>query len=330
MSAGRIQTLVARGIGRHDLTAVTCLVVAADLSVLIPAVRSSPFRAGFGLVLVLFLPGYAVVAALFPTPTDASGGFGAVERLGFAAGVSVAISICWGLVLSVTAGLHTSSVVGGLSVITVIGVVVALLRDGSRQSRTSDGHHKWLSLPGRPVDSDRLQILRTGTLVLIVVVSLAASGVLLSGAPRPAPTEVYFSGNATTDQPDDGASGFVTGDPQPVPVTIVNHASESRSYTVVYAIQEIEPGTRTRDVPLNVTDERELQRVTQVVPGGESTVVDRSVVPSVSGESLRLVVRVYRDDPAATDSLHTLHVWVSVRSSQRVTSPVEAGRGERR
>jgi len=333
MSAGRLRRVVARGRRRRDLVAATGLVVAAALAAVAPVVRSSPVRAGLGLVLALVLPGYAVVAALFPVGTDETDTLDAVERLGLAVGASVAISVCWGVLLSATVGLSADWVVGGLSVVTVAGVAAALVRDDGRQTGGAGGRRRRTSPPEWSLEGGRLPRLRTGSLVAVLVVSLVASGVLLSGVPRPAPTEVYLSDDPTGEgSAIDGApTEFVAGEPRPVPVTIVNHAPESRSYTVVYVVQEVEPGTRTRAAPLNVTAERELGRVTREVPGGEATVVDRALAPSVSRVPLRLVVRVYRDDPTVTAPTQTVHVWVEVAADDgRVAPPPGTERGERR
>ena len=49
-----------------DLAILLVLVVVTALSVSIPVVRETPFRAVVSLPFLLFAPGYAFVAALFP------------------------------------------------------------------------------------------------------------------------------------------------------------------------------------------------------------------------------------------------------------------------
>lgn len=60
-----------------DLAAVIVLVGITLAMVFVPVVNETPLRVGFGLLLVLFLPGYAFIAALFPdagegSPTDST------------------------------------------------------------------------------------------------------------------------------------------------------------------------------------------------------------------------------------------------------------------
>ena len=58
-----------------DLAAALVLVAATNLAVLAPVLRETPLRIPLGLVFVLFVPGYAFIAALFPeageSPTEA-------------------------------------------------------------------------------------------------------------------------------------------------------------------------------------------------------------------------------------------------------------------
>lgn len=49
-----------------DLAAIIVLTVLTALAVVLPGVHETPIRLVLGLPLVLFLPGYAFVAVLFP------------------------------------------------------------------------------------------------------------------------------------------------------------------------------------------------------------------------------------------------------------------------
>lgn len=49
-----------------DLVAVVFLIVVTNITVFAPILEETPLRVVFGLVFVLFLPGYAFIAALFP------------------------------------------------------------------------------------------------------------------------------------------------------------------------------------------------------------------------------------------------------------------------
>ncbi len=68
----------------HIVLLLTALTLAA---VFIPQLNSTPLRVIFGLPFVLFLPGYALIAALFPGKGDLDG----IERVALSFGLSIAV-----------------------------------------------------------------------------------------------------------------------------------------------------------------------------------------------------------------------------------------------
>lgn len=56
-----------------DLLLVAGLVILMDIFVLIPVLSGSLIRTAIGLPLILFLPGYALIAMLFRKKTDLKG-----------------------------------------------------------------------------------------------------------------------------------------------------------------------------------------------------------------------------------------------------------------
>ena len=75
MAVRDLRLLLPRPVRRlpADLAAVVAVVVLSDLAALLPVVRETPLRVVFGLPLVLFVPGYAFVAALFPEAGEPPG-----------------------------------------------------------------------------------------------------------------------------------------------------------------------------------------------------------------------------------------------------------------
>ena len=82
-------------------------------------------RVLLGLLLVLFLPGYSLVAALFPRKDDLDG----IERIALSFGLSIAVVPLLGLALNYTPlGSRLVPVLLGLSLFTVLLAVVAGVR----------------------------------------------------------------------------------------------------------------------------------------------------------------------------------------------------------
>jgi len=84
--------------------------------VLIPLLNETPIKIILGLPLVLFLPGYALIAALFPRKDDLDG----IERIALSFGLSIATVPLLGLALNYTPfGIRLSPILIVLSVFTI-------------------------------------------------------------------------------------------------------------------------------------------------------------------------------------------------------------------
>ena len=111
-----------------DLTLVILLTFLCILFVVIPPLNEiSPIRIILGLPLVLFLPGYSLIAALFPRKDDLDG----IERIALSFGLSIAITPLLGLALNYTPfGIRLSPVLIVLSVFTIALAICAYIRRG--------------------------------------------------------------------------------------------------------------------------------------------------------------------------------------------------------
>jgi len=111
-----------------DLALVILLTLLCIPFVLIPPLNEiSPIRIILGLPLVLFLPGYALIAVLFPRKDDLD----AIERIALSFGLSIAVVPLLGLALNYTPfGIRLSPVLIVLSIFTVSLAICAYIRRG--------------------------------------------------------------------------------------------------------------------------------------------------------------------------------------------------------
>ena len=108
-----------------DLALVIALTLACILFVLAPRLNETPVRLLLGLALVLFLPGYSLIAALFPGRDDPDG----IERIALSFGLSIAVVPLLGLALNYTPfGIRLVPILVVLSVFTVLLAVIACVR----------------------------------------------------------------------------------------------------------------------------------------------------------------------------------------------------------
>jgi uncharacterized membrane protein len=104
------------------VVAITLLTVAF---VLIPPLNKTFVRTILGILLVLFIPGYSLIAALFPKWGDLDG----IERAALSFGLSIAVTPLIGLALNYTPwGIRLDPILISLTIFTLAMCVIAFLR----------------------------------------------------------------------------------------------------------------------------------------------------------------------------------------------------------
>lgn len=320
-----------------DLAGIVVLVVLADLSVLLSTVSETPLRIVFGLAFVLFAPGYAFTAALFPeraTGTDTDGasnarrdtllykrGVDGIERTVLSFGLSIAIVPLIGLGLSATSwGIRLVPIVLSLSGFTLVAVGVAAVRRWNLpvEKRFRLPYEPWVErarstlFPETRTDA-ALNVLLVASLVLAV--GTVGYAVAIPGSGE-AFTEFYLLTENETGAfiADDYPTEFERGQSKPVLVGIDNHEHEPVDYVVVVELQRV----RGANDSTTVIEERELQRFTPRVGHNEAWTTTYDVTPTLTGERLRLAFLLYRDDapsnPTVENSYRELHLWINVSS----------------
>jgi len=223
-----------------DAIIVLALVAAALLSMYLPGVDTSLLRFGMIIVLFLFLPGYAFVAALYPRQ-DGPGG---IERMALSAGMSLVVSPLIGFWLNFTVfGVRGTPMAISVAAFTVLFMAVALLR--RRRVPSADRfvldlatpvHNVWsgISLRNRK-GTDRMATIVLLTSVALVIITV---GVLVAMPIKHEQyTEFYLYGkNSTIAEYPVSCS---LGDTKPVIVGIANHEGTVMTYDLAVTIDGI-------------------------------------------------------------------------------------------
>jgi uncharacterized membrane protein len=84
--------------GSRDLFAIVVFIVISAVFIIVPPLNETPLRAVLGFILVLFVPGYVFVSALFPGSDELDG----VERLALSIGLSICVVVFIGIALNYT------------------------------------------------------------------------------------------------------------------------------------------------------------------------------------------------------------------------------------
>ena len=324
-----------------DLAGVLTVVFLTCLAVLTPVVAETPLRVVIGLPFVLFVPGYAFIAALFPetgeTPAESTAdeqprfrvgsSIDGIERVALSFGTSIAIVPLLGLILNFTPwGIRLVPVLLIVSGFTVVATGIAARRRWAlpEGERFVVPYERWLTTAQTELFEPESRTDMALNVLLLVSVLLAAVSVTYAVAvPKQgeAFTEFYvLTENETGDlMADDYPTEFAVGESKPLHVGIGNHEHRQQGYTVIVALQR----TTTSNNSTTVRAEQELQRFQATVDANETSIQEITVTPTMQGQRMRLVFLLYRDGPPANPTVQNayreLHLWVNVTATATPT-----------
>jgi len=271
-----------------DLTIVVLLTLIAaavvELTTGVPRVVTA-------VLLVLFAPGYSLLAALFPRGRSME----QTERLVMSFVVSAAVVALLMLILNFTPwGIRLEPVLGFIAGFTLVAAFTAVLRRRRFRSGSRDSLKFSFRIPQwrRGTRYDRAMTL---ALALLVIGSVAALYYVMT-APRyeEAFTDFYMLGSQ-------GVIGEYPGELQlgeqaVVAIGIRNHENTDTSYRVEVMLD----GEMDRAIgPFTLGDEEEWQEQVQFMP-------DRV------GDDQKVEFLLFRDEDA--DPYLELHLWLDVRA----------------
>lgn len=282
-----------------DLLATIAVPLMVIIFTLTPLGSMQVVRVPLGLVMVLFVPGYALIAALFPRRDDLEG----IERLALSFGLSIAVVPLIGLGLNYTPwGIRLVPIVISLSVFTISMALIAAWRRRVlppeerfevRFRETARAAAAELSAG----DKSRLDRALTVLLVISIIASVAAL-VYVVVTPKQGErfTEFYILG------PSGKAYGYptqvVAGERSTVIVGVVNHEYADVNYTVAMSLSNNTLFLRNITLGHNETWEEPV-----------------SYVINKPGDRQRLEFLLYKDWNF-TAPYRDLHLWVNVSSGR--------------
>ena len=221
-----------------DLLAAVILALATLVFTLTP-LNNLPVRIPLGLVMVLFVPGYTLIAALFPKIRDLEG----IERIALSFGLSIAVVPLMGLALNYTPwGIRLVPVVISVVVFTIAMSVAAYWRRMNlpAEERFSIQFSEKMGSLKKEILADekgRLDKALTVILILTIIISIAAL-VYVIVTPKQGEkfTEFYIlgPGGKAYDYP----TSVQAGNKSTVIVGVVNHEYEIVNYTMRISLND--------------------------------------------------------------------------------------------
>lgn len=317
-----------------DLAAAVIVVALTNVAVFAPVIRETPLRIGVGLAFVLFVPGYALIAALFPEAgespvTDSDGdaeemsrsGIDGIERVALSFGLSIAVVPLIGLVLNFTPwGIRLAPIMVAISGFTFAAAAVAdhRRRQIPENDRFRVPYRQWFSAARTELFEPES---RTDALlnVLLVASILLATGSVAYAVFVPAQGEQFSELYILTEDEDgelvaDGyPTEFVQGESKEVILGIGNHEQQPAEYTAVVVEQDVD----IVDNETVVREQRELQRFETRLDHNETWHHPHEIAPTIVGNDTRLMWLLYVDseppaEPTADNADYSVHLWVDV------------------
>jgi len=286
-----------------DLLIVIGLVLLTDIFVLAPGLNETILRNVLGLPLVLFLPGYTLIAALFPAKSDLDG----IERTALSFGLSIAIVPLIGLVLNYTPfGIRLLPVLVCLSIFIFIMCWLAYIRRASLPETEAfeiSFSAAALSLKNEILEKSESKLDRALTIILILSILMSVATleyVILTPKEGEHFTEFYVLGpqgiadNYTTD--------YTLGQSGTMIVGIVNHEYRPVNYTMQVRLEN-----QLLPLPEN------LQHIT--LDHNETWEETVTFTPPLVGQNMKLEFLLFNETDKTTP-YRDLHLWINVNENE--------------
>ncbi len=279
-----------------DLRIVIAMAALTFASVLAPPLEHTALRIIFGLPLVLFLPGYTLIAALFPGKKDLD----TIERIALSFGLSIAIVPLIGLALNFTPwGIRLIPIMISLTFFIMVMAFIAQLRrlklaENMRFEVKFKEMYNSLKTEMLVKPENRIDKILTVVLVISIVAALfMLVYVIVTPKQGEKFTEFYIlgTGGKAEGYPTDLAAGKTSA----VIVGIVNHEYEPVNYTLRVKINEDILKEQQVRMAHNQTWERQV-----------------NFTPLRAGTGIKLQFLLYRNDNL-TQPYRDTHLWVNVR-----------------
>lgn len=155
----------------HDLLIVLIWTILTMVFVLTPVLSDTSIRTLLGIPMVLFIPGYVLIAALFPKKDDLEG----VERIALSFGLSIAVVPLLGLMLNFTFGIRLVPILLSLCSYSIALTIIAASRRETLpiEERFSVPFYKVHKIIDREINTPKSRTDMILTIILVFSIALA-------------------------------------------------------------------------------------------------------------------------------------------------------------
>lgn len=309
-----------------DLLGVVAITFITLGVVFAPIISESPLRVVIAGVFVFIIPGYVIIAALFPesntnTETVDPTRIDSFERIALSTPLSLLIVAAVGLILSFSPlGFTLGSVLITLSTINIIGLIIA--------------HHRRQTLGEQPAYTPTVEITsviadfysRTGSsssyssyqtvsiviaVILILTVTAGAGYFFTMAGQGEAYTELYLLDASDNEYP----QNMTVDETEQLRIAISNHEHHSVTYTLIGELQRVSHSNGQ----FRVAERQRLGENSISINSNQTWEHDDQFRPQLQGNRLRLIYYLYQSPPPQAPATETatqeVHIWINVTTS---------------
>lgn len=295
-----------------DLVAVIVF-TAITLAVTVSSV-DGPLLAVVAIPFLLFVPGYALVAALFPDreATYSQHRLIGIERILYSVVASICVAVIVGVNLDFTAWpIRPVPVVSALAIVTVLSSLVAFYRRQSIDSKSNKTAVQFNAAgpSSQSEDSDvKLGSIVVGLAVVVALLSVTFVAAQEQRGERYTEFALLTAADGEL-QADNYPSNMQLGESDELYFTVTNREQRRTDYVVMIRL--------TRTAPTGeVIESARLDTYSETIAPGETWQQRHTVTPVLEGQRLRLTYLLYRgdvpDQPTVDNAYRETHIWVDV------------------
>lgn len=277
-----------------DIFLVWLITVLCVIFVLTPRLNDTILRSILGVLLILFLPGYSLIAALFPKKGDLK----SIERFALSFGLSIAVTPLMGLILNYTPlGIRLEPILISVSMFTLLMGIIAFIRriripDEEKFNVEFKKHYNSLMKSFKD-ESKGSKILSIILLLSIVLAILATTYLIVVPKEGEKFTEFYILGpnGNVSDYP----TNLTAGQDGNVTIGIINHEYANVNYDMVIKLN-------------NQTIDNE----TITLSNDQSYAKPFKFTASSPGQNQELEFLLYKS-PDDNTVYRSLHLWINTK-----------------
>jgi len=308
-----------------DLALVVVWLAATIAAIYLPILNETPVRIVLALPIVLFIPGYCLIAALFPKEGD----IGLIERIALSIGLSIAVVPLMGFGLNFTPwGIQLDSIAISLTLFTFVMILVAHYRRALLPfeerfrvpfSAIADRiRQEFLPQPGEKRVDRLLSVVLSLVMLIAIITTVYVIVIPKEGGERF--TEFYILGEKqnATEYPD----RIIAGQNYLMYVGVGNHEYRNVAYTIETWLLRTEFDNVTNTS--NIIAMEPNDHLSFTLTDNETTIIPYNLSVKKTGydrvEFLLFNESVPGLDVTGSDRINAsyrdLHLWVTVEEAE--------------